>query len=76
MMTLFLLGYILPLIIMFIYCYKTEEVVTVKDLLNCWWVYLLPVVNILSLSFITIYYIIDNSIKRINWNWLNKELKK
>jgi hypothetical protein len=77
-MTLFLLGYILPLIIMFLICYFSDDVLTIRDLLGCWWTYLIPAFNILMIFIFVIaclYYFVESKINKNWWdNFLDKRL--
>lgn len=76
MITLFLLGYILPLIIMFSISYFSDDVLTVRDLLSWWWTYLIPLVNIYVISIFIIDFIADNVKIKINTNWWSNFLDK
>ena len=42
---------ILPMFIVLRVLYRNDEITTIRDLLNSWWMYLIPVVNILVLLF-------------------------
>lgn len=79
MTTLFILSYVIPLIIVFILCYRDKDIVTVRDLLNWSWTYLIPVINIYVIFVYVITFIVNNMIKtKINtdlWNnFLDRKL--
>lgn len=76
MITLFLLGYILPLIIMFSICYLSDDVLTVRDLLSWWWTYLVPVLNILIIFIFIIDFTLNYIESKIDKNWWNNFLDK
>lgn len=76
MITLFLLGYIIPLVIMFSLCYFADDILTVRDLLGLWWTYLIPVLNICMISVVIIKNSIDYIESKIDKNWWNNFLDK
>ena len=76
MLILITFGYILPLIIMFLIVYFSDDVLTVRDLLSWWWVYLVPALNILVIFIFIINIVVDNVEKRINKNWWDNFLDK
>lgn len=69
MITLITLGYILPLIIMFFICYRSNDILTRRDLLSWWWIYLLPAVNIVLLIFFIVDFIVTNIKVNIDKTW-------
>lgn len=46
-----LVLYILPMFIVLRVLYRNDEITTIRDLLNSWWLYFIPGVNILVLLF-------------------------
>lgn len=78
MITLFLLGYILPLIFMFSICYFSDDVLTVRDLPSWWWAYGLPIINLDLMFIFIIGFFVDNvktkSIKKWWNNFLDRKL--
>ncbi len=76
MLTLFTFGYIIPLIIMFLIVYYCDDVLTVRDLLNWWWAYLIPALNVFLIGVVIIdavAYVIES---RVNKNWWNNFLDR
>lgn len=76
MITLITLGYILPLIVMFLFCYLSDDVLTVRDLWSWRWIYLMPVVNILMILIYTVGYLIIFIESKIDKTWWNNFLDK
>lgn len=76
MITLITLGYILPLIIMFLIVYFADDILTVRDLLGYWWTYLVPVLNIFMILVLIIGYSITYIESKIDKNWWNNFLDK
>lgn len=76
MITLFLLGYILPLIIMFLIVYFADDILTRRDLLIFWWAYLIPVLNIFLILVFIIGFTLNYTESKIEKNWWNNFLDK
>lgn len=85
MILLFLLGYLLPAILIFLHLLLYDkEVTTIRELLEGWYYYLIPFLN-LFLSIVLILSLLTNLIqdrikctraKRLLNNFLNKKLNK
>jgi hypothetical protein len=57
-MIYWILGlYILPMIINLLFVYSDEQVTTVEDLMHDWWVYFVPILNLLVTIAIPIHYL-------------------
>lgn len=76
MIVLIILGYILPLIINFIVCYCSDDILTRRDLLNWSWAYLIPVLNIYVILVFVLHFLIAFIESKINKNWWNNFLDK
>lgn len=76
MIVLITLGYILPALAVFILCYLDKDVVTVRDLLNWSWTYLIPMINIYVILILIINSIVDSIKIKINKDWWNNFLDK
>lgn len=78
MINLFLIGYVLPLILsVLFFIFFDEDVIIVKDLLNNWLAYIVPILNIFFLFVVTMCFI-ENIFRKIkiNKDFLNYKFKK
>jgi len=79
MITLFLLGYILPMALVLLYAiYFEKDVVTVRDLFEHWGYYLIPLLNILIIVSLLVMFIKENANIKYKKAWdkfLNTKLK-
>jgi hypothetical protein len=76
MIGLFLLGYIIPLIIVFSICYFSDDVLTRRDLLSWWWTYLVPVLNIYVILIFALGFTAEFIESKIDKDWWNNFLDK
>lgn len=75
-MILIAFGYILPLVVMFSICYLSDDVLTIRDLLSWWWLYLIPALNIFMVLVFTIGHLCSLIESKIDKNWWNNFLDK
>jgi hypothetical protein len=57
-LTYYILGlYVLPMVFNLIFVYSDKQIKTLGDLMTSWWGYFVPIVNLLVMIAIPIYYI-------------------
>jgi hypothetical protein len=85
MMLLFLLGYLLPAVLIFLYMLLYEkETTTIRELLGSWYCYLIPILNFYLIIVLIASLILDffedkikcTKAKKLLNEFLNKKLNK
>ncbi len=54
-----LIGYVLPMVVNAIYLYKDEDIKTIGDFVEYWWVIITPFMNLFLMFLIPLTYIIE-----------------